>query len=90
MWWTHHLSESSRKELSHLTIPRMPHNYWREPTAEEGESAKQSIRKAIILRLLVWHAMVVVWSGNLLRMSHLHTPARSTTKTVLVVVMNFW
>jgi len=45
MWWTHHLSESSRKELSHLTIPRMPHNYWREPTAEEGESAKQVYSK---------------------------------------------
>jgi hypothetical protein len=41
MWWTHHLSEVSRKELSQLTIPRMPHNYWREPTDEEGESASQ-------------------------------------------------
>jgi len=45
MWWTHHLSEASRKELSHLTLPRMPHNQWREPTAEEGESAKQVYSK---------------------------------------------
>jgi len=41
MWWTHHLSEAARKELAHLTLPRMPHNYWREPTEEEGTSAKQ-------------------------------------------------
>jgi hypothetical protein len=39
MWWTHHLSQAKREELSHLKIPNMPLQRWREPTAEEGVAA---------------------------------------------------
>jgi hypothetical protein len=39
MWWTHHLSEAKRAELSHLEIPTMPLQRWREPTPEEGVAA---------------------------------------------------
>jgi hypothetical protein len=39
MWWVHHLSQSKREELSHLVIPNMPLQRWREPIPEEGVSA---------------------------------------------------
>jgi hypothetical protein len=39
MWWVHHLSEAKRQELSHLVIPKMPLQRWREPTPEEGVAA---------------------------------------------------
>jgi len=39
MWWVHHLSQAKREELSHLTIPKMPVQRWREPTPEEGVAA---------------------------------------------------
>jgi hypothetical protein len=39
MWWVHHLSQAKREELSHLVIPRMPLQRWREPTPEEGVAA---------------------------------------------------
>jgi hypothetical protein len=39
MWWVHHLSEAKRAELSHLVIPQMPLQRWREPVPEEGVAA---------------------------------------------------
>ena len=39
MWWVHHLSQAKREELSHLVIPKMPVQRWREPTSEEGVAA---------------------------------------------------
>jgi len=39
MWWVHHLSQAKREELSHLVIPTMPVQRWREPTPEEGVAA---------------------------------------------------
>jgi hypothetical protein len=39
MWWVHHLSEAKRQELSHLVIPKMPVQRWREPIPEEGVAA---------------------------------------------------
>jgi hypothetical protein len=39
MWWVHHLSEAKRQELSHLVIPNMPLQRWREPIPEEGVAA---------------------------------------------------
>jgi hypothetical protein len=39
MWWVHHLSQAKREELSHLVIPKMPVQRWREPVPEEGVAA---------------------------------------------------
>lgn len=41
MWWVHHLSESSRSQLSNVTIPSLPLVEWREPIAEEGPAAER-------------------------------------------------
>jgi len=46
MWWIHHVSDATRKQLAHLTVPLMPTQHWREPTEEEGLSAAAVYQKA--------------------------------------------
>lgn len=41
MWWVHHLSEATQKELTHVTIPSLPLVEWRKPTQEEGAAASK-------------------------------------------------